>query len=126
MKNISIFLLSHEKQARFALKFISGEKPMPSKEEMEKDLAIETKALRDNNIPEERTHLLGKLKHKKYYKELADTAEIENVDDVHADILTDALDLIAEDPINFRSYHYTISPNKKKFKRTKPKDIKGK
>lgn len=98
---------------------------MPSKEEMEIDLAIETKALRDSNIPEERTHLLGKLKHKKYYKDLADTAEIENVDDVHADILTDGLDLIAEDPINFRSYHYTINPDKKTFKRTKPKEKRG-
>lgn len=99
---------------------------MPSKGEMKKDLAAETKALRDNNIPEEKTHLLGKLRHKQYYKGLADTAEIDNVADVYADILTDAHELIAVDPIHYRSYHYTVSPDGKSFKRTKLKEKKGK
>lgn len=90
---------------------------MPSKEEMEKDLAAETRALRYNNIPTKRTHLLDKFRFKKYYNELAVTAEIDNVDDVYADILTDAHGLITQDPINFRNCHYILSPGRKTFKR---------
>lgn len=113
-------------QARFALTFIIGKKPLPTKEEMEKDLEAETKALRDNNIPVERTHMLGKPRHKQYYKDLAVTAGVENVPDVYADILTDALEVLEQDPIGFHDNQYTLSKDKKTFERKKLKRTKRK
>lgn len=96
-------------------------KPMPSKEDMKKDLAAETKALRDSNIPADKTHQMGKLRHKKYYKELAETADVDNFADGYANLATDTFELIGEDPINYRSYDYTLSADRKTFERTNPK-----
>lgn len=78
---------------------------------MRADVEAQTKALRAKGIPEHYIHYLGK-EQQNYYKQLADTADIENIPDVIAEIHLDALDEGVKNPKAFRDFRYTIDGNK--------------
>ncbi|XP_031628594.1 dimethylaniline monooxygenase [N-oxide-forming] 3-like isoform X2 [Contarinia nasturtii] len=88
----------YDLQARFALKFISGAKLLPSYKEMLED----SKMISFKSKP----HLLG-LMHKLYYKDLADTAEIDSIPEIYSEILVDALICSNVSP-DFREMKYVI------------------
>ncbi|XP_031632720.1 dimethylaniline monooxygenase [N-oxide-forming] 3-like [Contarinia nasturtii] len=110
----------YDLQARFALKFISGKKKMPTKKAMEKDLEKQMKELQKKGVPKHKTHHLG-LEYKNYFDDLASTAGIANVPKVYADILKDGLVQKSEDPAEFRSNVYAVDKKRNKFSRQKVK-----
>ncbi|XP_031633829.1 dimethylaniline monooxygenase [N-oxide-forming] 3-like [Contarinia nasturtii] len=85
----------YDLQARFALKFVSGAEPLPSKKEMQQF----SHAISYNKKP----HSLGSQR-KGYYFGLAVMADIENIPDIYPDIYADIVDSDGD----FREYIYNI------------------
>lgn len=108
-------IISCLKQARFALKFMTGKKKLPSKDEMLKETYATVKARLDKGYQKHEVHILSSL-HKDYYRDLAKTANITNIPDVYADIFTDVLRNIRTNPFGFRQIAYKII-DAKKYKR---------
>ncbi|XP_031628582.1 senecionine N-oxygenase-like [Contarinia nasturtii] len=98
----------YDLQARFALKFISGRKKMPTKSTMQQDMLAKDADRRNNNIPRSRSHVLS-WNHKKYYRELSNTAGITNVPEVISDIFTNGLESLKKDAREYRTYKYIIN-----------------
>lgn len=103
--------LAYDLQARFALKFISGAKTLPSKEAMLTDMRANTQIQWNKGYKKHQTHYLG-AEQKEYYRQLAETAEIENLPDVVAAIHFDSRQTMAKDPLNYRKYRYHIVDDK--------------
>lgn len=100
------------KQARFALKFMTGKKKLPSEDEMMKETNATVEARLSKGYQKHEAHILGLL-HKDYYLDLAKTAHIKNIPDVYADIFTDVLRNIRTNPFGFRQIAYKIIDAKK-------------
>lgn len=64
------------------------------------------------------THVLGH-DHRDYYLELAEKANIDNVPDAYADIFTETLRSLIDEPMDFRKYKYSINENNQTFTREK-------
>lgn len=94
-------------QAQFALKFISGAMKMPTKSKMRHDFNIQVDQHLKRGFRKKEIHILG-LEHNEYYKELADTAKIENIPNVISDIFSDALKSLTSDPFEYRKNKYII------------------
>lgn len=92
---------------RFALKFISGEKELPSKTNMMLDMRAQTQIQWNKGYPKHYTHYLGP-EAKEYYKQLSETAEIENLPNVLAAVHFDTRAAMVVAPSQFRKYKYTI------------------
>ncbi|XP_031639037.1 senecionine N-oxygenase-like [Contarinia nasturtii] len=71
----------YDLQARFALKFISGEKQFPSQTKMRQDLQKQINANAEFHL--KKPYMLG-LDYKRYFRELAKTANIENVPNIRS------------------------------------------
>ncbi|XP_031629912.1 senecionine N-oxygenase-like isoform X2 [Contarinia nasturtii] len=95
-------------QVRFALKFISGTKKLPSKSEMLKDLQDFVEDRQKKGIPKSRYYHIGLLD-KEYYEKVAQTADITKIPDVYLAICKD---LFQSDPFRYREYKYTIIDDK--------------
>ncbi|XP_031619198.1 dimethylaniline monooxygenase [N-oxide-forming] 3-like [Contarinia nasturtii] len=65
-------------QARFALKFLSGDKKLPTKDEMTMDTWTQIQNRMTENYPLNRFHAL-KMGRDEYYTDLADTADIQHI-----------------------------------------------
>lgn len=79
------------------MKFISGQKELPSKEFM-MEYSYEI-------VNKKKPHSLGSRR-KDYYSSVASAADIENIPDVYPDIYTDVLSTD-----KFRQYDYEINGN---------------
>lgn len=66
-------------QARFCLKFMSGQKKLPSKEEMMKDYEVDMEQRWKKGLPKKKGHVMGPDIQDRYYEDLAATAEIEPI-----------------------------------------------
>ncbi|XP_031617072.1 dimethylaniline monooxygenase [N-oxide-forming] 3-like [Contarinia nasturtii] len=93
-------------QARFALTFISRAKQVPSHTEMLIDMESQ---------PKNEPHFLG-VRQINYYKQLADTAGIENIPEVYANIIADSQGNSTSSS-DFRNNVYIISANMKTFRK---------
>lgn len=93
------------------MKFITGAKILPSKWEMLTDMHTKYQNLRTMGKRNRYIHNLGTLQ-KQYYHELADTAEIEGIPDVLADIHVDSDAILESSPFEFRKYKYTVLDDK--------------
>lgn len=94
-------------QARFALQYLSGDKKLPSKEEMLSDMQhhIEVHMSRHQS---NRSSQFFELEHREYFKELSDLMNIESPPEVISTIYLDNDAMRKGDPTTFRKYRYIV------------------
>lgn len=93
------------------MKFLSGEKKLPPKSEMLSDMHEQLRIHWNKGYRKHYTHYLGP-EQKEYYKQLSETAEIENIPDVLAAMHFDSRASMARAPAEFRKYKYIIVDDK--------------
>ena len=102
------------------MKFLTGEKKLPSKSEMLKDMHIQLEKHYRKGYRKRLTHFLGS-EQKEYYNQLAQMADIENIPEVMSDMHFAARTTMLQEPEQYQNYKYTII-NDKTFIREKYKD----
>ncbi|KAL5288528.1 hypothetical protein ACFFRR_009010 [Megaselia abdita] len=104
---IACVTLMMDIQVRFVLKYFSGLKQLPSKEEMLEDTRKDMESRRSRGLREKEAHLLGPVQGE-YYEDLARTAEIKNIPAVVLKIYDDNRKNMLEDFLNFRKNLFKI------------------
>lgn len=94
-------------QTRFALKYLSGDKTLPSKDEMLSDMQqhIEIHMNRHNSS---RSSQFFALEHRDYFTELSNLTDVESPPEVISSIYLDNDAMRKGDPTTFRKYRYII------------------
>uniref|UniRef100_A0A182IWY2 Flavin-containing monooxygenase n=1 Tax=Anopheles atroparvus TaxID=41427 RepID=A0A182IWY2_ANOAO len=100
-------MLMMDMQARFCLQFYSGQKPLPSREEMLEEWKRDTSEREARGLTGKLTHMLAGDLQQRYYDELARIAQIESLKPVLAKMHADCITSKNED-VNFRSYEYHV------------------
>jgi dimethylaniline monooxygenase (N-oxide forming) len=95
-------------QVRFALKFMSGKKKLPSKEIMLIETEQDQKDRKSKGFPKKKAHYLGLEKHAKYYADLAELAEIESMKPVISRIFDKTVTNLFENFNTYRFYNFKI------------------
>ncbi|XP_037049486.1 senecionine N-oxygenase-like isoform X1 [Bradysia coprophila] len=98
-------------QVRFALKFLSAEKKLPSKSEMIGDMRMQTQIHWNKGYRKHRTHCLA-MEQADYYRQLSETANIKNLPAVLPAIFLDHFVTVGKEPSDFRKYRYTVLDEK--------------
>lgn len=98
-------------KVRFALKFLSGNKKFPSKSEMMADMRMQTQIHWNKGYRKHRTHCLA-IEQRDYYRQLSETADIENLPAVLSAIFLDHFVTAGKEPSDFRKYRYVIVDDK--------------
>lgn len=94
-------------QVRFALKFLSEAKQLPSKSKMTEDMQIQMQKHWNLGYRKHQAHHLDAEK-LEYISQLAESANIEGVPTVFVKIVEESRNTIRSDPIGFRKYKYII------------------
>lgn len=103
----------HEMEIKFALKFLSGEKNLPSKREMFDDMQTQYQILWNKGIPKRKMHALYSAElSQDYLKQLSDAADIEKYPEVLRSIYKDNILSLISDPSGFRKYNYMVIDDK--------------
>lgn len=102
------------------MKFISGDKKLPSKPEMLKEFRADTQIHWNKGYPKHKTHYLGQ-EQREYFNQLSELAEIKNLPLVFSAMHYDASSGLRDSPTQFRKYNYTII-DEKTFKKEKYED----
>lgn len=106
-----IKLFEFLQKVRFALKYLSGEKRLPSKQEMLEDQRVQSEAMWSKGYPKRKTHLLLPIQ-REYFNQLSTLADIENVPLILDSVAEDAImDLIGK-PTEYRKYKFTVIDDK--------------
>lgn len=93
------------------MKHLTGEKKLPSKSDMYADMQIRMQKHYEKGYGKRYTHYLG-IEQKEYFRQLSETAGIENIPDVLADMHTDSRATMQRAPSQFRKYKYFIIDDK--------------
>jgi len=101
----------YDLQVRFALKFISGAKKLPSKAEMLKDMRAQTQIHWNKGYRKHQTHFLAD-EQREYFVQVAETAEIKNLPLVLSQMHFDSRVTMSKSPKDYRKYRYTIVDDK--------------
>lgn len=103
----------NEMVVKFALKFISGEKNLPSKRDMFHDMRIQYDILSNKGIPKSNMHALHSPEFlQDYFKQLSDAADIEEYSELSRSIYENSVSTMIRDPNGFRKYNYIIADDK--------------
>lgn len=94
-------------QTRFCVKFLSGEKELPSKEEMLRDTKEEMELRWTKGYLKRQAHMMGPEQNK-YYESLATIADIEPIRTVMTLIHNESSKRFSDDLYNFRKERYRI------------------
>ncbi|XP_062563498.1 senecionine N-oxygenase-like [Armigeres subalbatus] len=97
-------------QARFCIKFFSGEKQLPSQEEMEADTNAEMEERWSRGMKKRQAHMMGPQEDR-YYEDLAHTAEVEPIKPVIKKLHKLCAFRFSEDLVNFRKDKFRIIDN---------------
>lgn len=97
-----------ELQIKFCLEFLSGRKFLPPKKEMLSDSEEYAISRRSSESVDHKAHYLGLKKHESYYRDLAESAEIEPMKPVFAKILNHSFEHMVNDYLSFRNYNSRI------------------
>lgn len=89
-------------QIRFCLKFMTGIKKLPSKEEMMEDTDREMKQRWERGLKKSQAHLMGTDLHEIYYNDLAVAADIEPLKPVLSKMFKKSLCSLIHDLTNYR------------------------
>lgn len=99
------------------MKFITGEKQLPSKSEMIMDMQTQTQIHLNQGYRKHRAHFF--LQHEKeYLAQLSEIADLEQISPVLLDIGLDSIKSSKVEPMEFRKYKYIIV-NDNTFKKEK-------
>lgn len=102
-----------EFQVQFALKFVTGEKRLPTKQEMLEDAQTQSLILLNKGQPMHKLHVLHLPDVAwDYLKQLWDTADLEQLPDVSYAIYKDSILTSATQSNEFRKYNYKIIDDK--------------
>lgn len=93
------------------MKFLSGNKKLPSKSEMMADMRLHTQIHWNKGYPKHHSHCLA-LEQRDYYRQLSETADIENLPDVLLAIFLDHFVTFGKEPSGYRKFRYTILDEK--------------
>lgn len=99
------------------MKFISGEKKLPSRNEMLDDMWTTMKKHWNKGYRKHYSHFLGSDP-RDYYTQLSELAGITNIPEILTSIHQNSSECLKEDPLGFRNYKYVIIDNNN-FKRMK-------
>lgn len=94
-------------QARFALQHLSGEKKLPSKDEMLKDVESHME-IHMNRHQSNRSSQFFEWEHRAYFNELSDLTKIESPPEVISSIYLENDAMRKGDPTTFRKYRYIV------------------
>lgn len=94
-------------QTRFIVKFLSGAKELPSKEDMLRETEEEMQERWDKGYKKRQAHMMGP-EQGKYYESLARIAEIDPIKHVMTLIHNESSQRFLDDLINFRKERYRI------------------
>lgn len=94
-------------QARFCLTFITGRKPLPSREEMMKDFEDDMASRWSRGLPKKKAHVMADMQDE-YYVDLATTAGIKPIQPVMAKMHKMTNINRDRDFLNFRRKKFTI------------------
>lgn len=94
-------------KVRFALKYISGAKKLPSKSEMLEDLQRRSAVCNVNSDIED-CNQIGKVNAAEYSKILTEEAGIERIPPVLLAINIDSIETLSTNPLELRKYKYII------------------
>ncbi|XP_052871989.1 senecionine N-oxygenase-like [Anopheles cruzii] len=100
-------MLMMDLQARFCLKFYSGQKNLPSREKMLRAWQEDTREREERKLTDKLTHMLAGDLQQRYYDDLARIAELETLKPVLAKMHAECISSKLED-VNFRNYEYRI------------------
>lgn len=100
-------------QARFVLKIWTNAKPLPSREDMLSDTKADIEQRKRQKIKSEsrKFHYLGLSRHKEYYVELSDFAEIEPIPPVFGKVFDASFINLFENFNIYRNYEFKILDN---------------
>jgi dimethylaniline monooxygenase (N-oxide forming) len=98
----------YDLQVRFALKFMSGTKNLPSKAEMLQDMQEDEDQRKSEGFPKKKSHFLGLERHSKYYEDLAASAEIQPMKPVIPKIFNKTVANIFADFNSYRQVDFKI------------------
>lgn len=108
---IEPFCCFYLNQARFAIKFISGEKKLPTRLDMLEDQEDESIRQWNKGYPKWKTHDIARDQ-KVYQQELSELAGIKNLPDVFYAMYFDVADGLINSPTQFRKFRYIIVDDK--------------
>lgn len=94
-------------QTRFFMKFLSGAKEFPSKEDMLRETEEEMQERWDKGYKKHHAHMMGP-EQGKYYESMARIAEIESIKPVMTLIHNESSQRFLDDLVNFRKERYSI------------------
>lgn len=94
-------------QARFALQYLSGDKTLPSKDEMLNDMQKHIE-IHMNRHQSNRSSQFFELEHRDYFNELTDLMNVEGPAEVISSIYLDNDGMRKGDPTTFRKYRYIV------------------
>lgn len=100
-------ILFFSNQVRFAMKFITGVKNLPSKVEMLEDMHIQTQKHCKKGYRKHHTHFLGP-EQQEYFDQLVEESGVKNIPRVMVKIHIDSRANMLNAPSQFRKYKYTI------------------
>ncbi|XP_062558928.1 senecionine N-oxygenase-like isoform X1 [Armigeres subalbatus] len=78
--------LMFDLQSRFAIKYYSGEKPLPPREKMMDDYETEMNGRWERGLKKRQAHMMGGEVQRAYYNDVAQTADIEPIPPVMIDM----------------------------------------
>lgn len=93
----------YDLQVRFALRFMSNEKKLPTKELMLQETLKDEEERKSKGFSKKKSHFLGLEKHAKYYDDLASTADVEAVEPVISKIFNKTVANLFD---NFKTYRF--------------------
>jgi hypothetical protein len=95
-------------QVRFALKFMTGAKKLPTKAEMLHDMQDDEEQRKSEGFPKKKSHFLGLERHSKFYEDLAAIAEIQPMKPVIAKMFNKTVANIFADFNSYRQVDFKI------------------
>uniref|UniRef100_A0A6E8W094 Flavin-containing monooxygenase n=3 Tax=gambiae species complex TaxID=44542 RepID=A0A6E8W094_ANOCL len=100
-------MLMMDLQARFCLKFFTGQKQLPGKQQMLEWWQKDQQERKERGLSGKLSHMLAGDLQQRYYDDIARIAEIETLKPVLAKMHADCINSKKED-VNFRNFEYRI------------------
>lgn len=95
-------------QVRFSLTFMTGRKPLPSKDVMIADTEYDMNERSKRGFSKKMAHTLGSLFQEKYFYDLASTAQVDPIKPVILKMYNESHNHKSQDFHNYRQYKFTI------------------
>lgn len=98
----------YDLQVRFTLKFMSGQKSLPTTEFMLEETHQDEADRKAKGFPKKNAHYLGLEKHAKYYEDLASTADVKRLNPVIAKIFDKTVANLFDNFNTYRSINFNV------------------